>query len=298
MSNKKGFVYKFYVVDNNTPVYVGKTGDIEQRFKLHFSEGHIDKNLLKSVSRIQYAECGTYADAGIVERALIGTLEPEWNTQYTKEGAVTISMDLSFLEWRDYPMGNLLVSNEKRPINNVRKRNHNRSFVSRKVVEKAYKDAVYIRPNSESMDFMYLRKETKTFYHEWLYRAAFTDPDPDINYKEWGEKIIRENEKLDWIFKDLAEEVINWAKEDDVFYDLGSEAALMWNLNRQPDELDKLSADEQEQFYEAWGFLDNDTDLIIKNTIDDSIWNKIVNNPFIIVPDRRKELRKYLKGGI
>lgn len=104
MSNK-GFVYIMYDTkewEDSTPIYIGKTRCLKTRLYSHFynlRNGKMTEKEYESVKLIRIAELPTYADAGIVERYLVGTLCPKCNTQLTAEGSPTINVDVSNIKF-------------------------------------------------------------------------------------------------------------------------------------------------------------------------------------------------------
>lgn len=98
------FVYRF-ISKNMECLYIGKTKELDIRMSQHFTHGHLTKEQYSHVHKVEYISLQTYADAGIMERVLIGYYKPPYNTQYTKEGDVTISVPIPCEdEWKEYEL--------------------------------------------------------------------------------------------------------------------------------------------------------------------------------------------------
>ena len=93
-----GYIYKLMDKNENL-LYIGKTKNINTRLYQHHNVGHLPNECYQRAEWIDVCELPTYADAGILERYLIGTYEPEYNKQYTAEGTPTIGIDTSKLSW-------------------------------------------------------------------------------------------------------------------------------------------------------------------------------------------------------
>jgi len=111
----KGYVYKFYNAQGEL-LYVGKTSNLTARMTAHKLNGHLGGKVYEEVSRVEYAELPTYADAGILERYYIGKLEPKYNIQYSKEGIPTIDIDDSFAVWKPIKFDPLTVQDNRKEL--------------------------------------------------------------------------------------------------------------------------------------------------------------------------------------
>ena len=79
--NRKGFVYKFLDEKNNV-LYIGKTVNMEQRMKNHFSKkSHLaNTDLYSKVQRIEYLTCKDEFEALQKELTYINLYKPKYNT--------------------------------------------------------------------------------------------------------------------------------------------------------------------------------------------------------------------------
>jgi len=109
----KPTLYKIYYTCPNAPpflAYIGRTkNDLTARFRQHFT-GHV---LMKSldifgVSHIEYAELKTTADMYVAEIVLINTLKPPLNVDDKAQDGLTLTVDLSALQWRVWDKPHLM----------------------------------------------------------------------------------------------------------------------------------------------------------------------------------------------
>ena len=81
MIQRKGYVYRF-MSDKNQVLYVGKTVNMDQRMKHHFSKkshlAHTD--LYTRVQRIEYMTCKSEYEALQKELAYINFYKPKYNS--------------------------------------------------------------------------------------------------------------------------------------------------------------------------------------------------------------------------
>lgn len=80
------------------------------------------KEEYEKVKCIRVGEFPTYADAGIVERYLIGLMKPRNNTQLLEEGVPTVKVDLSGAKLYEIDMSKLSVRERRRRIHRKRSR--------------------------------------------------------------------------------------------------------------------------------------------------------------------------------
>lgn len=81
MIQRKGYVYRFINMDNQT-IYCGKTVNLENRMKKHFSpKSHLaNTNLYNEVQRIEYLTCKNEFEALQKELSYINYYKPKYNT--------------------------------------------------------------------------------------------------------------------------------------------------------------------------------------------------------------------------
>lgn len=74
------YVYKF-LDETGTIIYIGKTDNIHNRMKQHFStNGHLPSGCYESVTSVFYSVLPTKCDADILETFLINKYSPKYNT--------------------------------------------------------------------------------------------------------------------------------------------------------------------------------------------------------------------------
>lgn len=78
---KKYYVYRFLNSENEI-IYVGKTSNLQNRMKQHFSDhnGHLPKDCYDNVVKIEYIELNHPIDMTIYELYYISQYKPKYNT--------------------------------------------------------------------------------------------------------------------------------------------------------------------------------------------------------------------------
>lgn len=100
MSN---YIYKFINYENEI-IYVGKTGNIMQRIKHHFSNsGHLPQECYEQVLKIFYADVSSKYNAELLETYFINKYHPKYNNskKYKKE-TEDIEVDIVEPEWKEF----------------------------------------------------------------------------------------------------------------------------------------------------------------------------------------------------
>lgn len=101
----KGYVYLMYdteIQEDSIPVYIGKTKNLKQRMYQHFHErknGKMTIEQYNSIRQIKIIELPTYADAGILERYLIGKKQPIYNTRIITDGVPSLVVNIDFSQY-------------------------------------------------------------------------------------------------------------------------------------------------------------------------------------------------------
>lgn len=81
--DRRFYIYKMYD-ENEELLYIGKTTNIRNRIKQHFSKDTIEKQPWKEdVFRVEYFELYTKVDMDIAELYLIATERPKYNESST-----------------------------------------------------------------------------------------------------------------------------------------------------------------------------------------------------------------------
>lgn len=101
----KGFIYSFWD-KNNTLLYIGKTEDtLLNRLRTHT---HCDKEVYKLTTNIKFFHCENPIVLDVIEKILIGTLEPIYNIKdyYNQEDIIDFVKQVNFhyeYSWQELP---------------------------------------------------------------------------------------------------------------------------------------------------------------------------------------------------
>lgn len=96
------YVYKFLNKEEEV-IYVGYTNNMSSRLSNHFTNGHLDKSVYESVSRILYSSFKNSVTAKYIESELIGLLKPIFNKDYIElEHTYGTESIINNLEWKEY----------------------------------------------------------------------------------------------------------------------------------------------------------------------------------------------------
>ena len=93
------YVYRFIDIRGNV-IYYGKTLDMQNRMKNHFTKGHLPKECYQSVAKIEYQKYKTESDALIMETYFITKYSPKYNKLGKSRDIPTIKLDEK--EWKTY----------------------------------------------------------------------------------------------------------------------------------------------------------------------------------------------------
>ena len=93
------YVYRFIDIRGNV-IYYGKTLDIQNRMKNHFTKGHLPKECYQSVAKIEYQKYKTESDALIMETYFITKYSPKYNKLGKSRDVPTIKLNEK--EWKTY----------------------------------------------------------------------------------------------------------------------------------------------------------------------------------------------------
>ncbi len=104
MFNSKSYIYRF--LDSNLrPIYVGKTNNLDKRFKQHFTKGHLPKECYDSVYSMEYIKVNSELNALLLETFYINKYRPKYNKLNKTYKATSID-DVNLKEikdnWRTY----------------------------------------------------------------------------------------------------------------------------------------------------------------------------------------------------
>ena len=97
------YVYRFIDIQGNT-IYYGKTLNMQNRMKSHFTKGHLPKECYQSVARIEYQKYKTESDALIMETYYITKYSPKYNKLGQSKDTPTIKFDEG--NWKVYQVLN------------------------------------------------------------------------------------------------------------------------------------------------------------------------------------------------
>lgn len=112
MFNSKSYVYRF--LDSNLkPIYVGKTNNLDRRFKQHFTKGHLPKKCYDSVYSMEYIKVNSELNALLLETFYINKYRPQYNKLNKTYKATSID-DVNLKEikdnWKVYKIVNHTLS--------------------------------------------------------------------------------------------------------------------------------------------------------------------------------------------
>lgn len=115
MFNSKSYIYRF--LDSNLkPIYVGKTNNLDRRFKQHFTKGHLPKECYDSVYSMEYIKVNSELNALLLETFYINKYRPKYNKLNKTYKATSID-DVNLKEikdnWKVYKIVNPLLNTNK-----------------------------------------------------------------------------------------------------------------------------------------------------------------------------------------
>ena len=93
------YVYRFIDLEGRV-IYYGKTLDMQNRMKNHFTKGHLPKECYQSVAKIEYQKYKTESDALIMETYYITKYSPKYNKLGQSKDMQTIKFDEGY--WKVY----------------------------------------------------------------------------------------------------------------------------------------------------------------------------------------------------
>ena len=93
------YVYRFIDIEGRV-IYYGKTLDMQNRMKSHFTKGHLPKECYQSVAKIEYQKYKTESDALIMETYYITKYSPKYNKLGQSKDMPTIKFDEE--KWKVY----------------------------------------------------------------------------------------------------------------------------------------------------------------------------------------------------
>ena len=97
------YVYRFIDIEGRV-IYYGKTLDMQNRMKSHFTKGHLPKECYQSVAKIEYQKYKTESDALIMETYYITKYSPKYNKLGQSKDTPTIKFDEG--NWKVYQVLN------------------------------------------------------------------------------------------------------------------------------------------------------------------------------------------------
>lgn len=100
------FLYRF--IKDNEIIYIGKTKDLYQRLKIHFSgNGHLNHECYYDTDRIEYARLKTNTEMDILEIYYINKYSPKYNdaSNYKEKN---IPIDIKDIEWKNFDKFNFI----------------------------------------------------------------------------------------------------------------------------------------------------------------------------------------------
>lgn len=103
---EKGYyVYRFMGNDGEI-LYVGRTIDMEQRVKTHFSSaGHLNSECYERTLKVEYIGLPTKIDMVIKELYYINKWKPSYNTKDKQDSDMEVEIDETVDNWIEYKRG-------------------------------------------------------------------------------------------------------------------------------------------------------------------------------------------------
>lgn len=112
MFNSRSYVYRF-LNSNLEPIYVGKTNNLDRRFKQHFTKGHLPKECYDSVYSMEYIKVNSELNALLLETFYINKYRPLYNKLNKTYKATSIeNVNLKEIKdnWKTYRIVNHTLS--------------------------------------------------------------------------------------------------------------------------------------------------------------------------------------------
>lgn len=112
MFNSRSYVYRFSN-SNLKPIYVGKTNNLDRRFKQHFTKGHLPKECYNSVYSMEYIKVNSELNALLLETFYINKYRPRYNKLNKTYKATSIeNVNLTEIKdnWKTYRIVNHTLS--------------------------------------------------------------------------------------------------------------------------------------------------------------------------------------------
>lgn len=95
------YVYRFKDLDEEV-IYVGYTSQtLEKRMQQHWEQGHLPNECYNNVSKIEFIEYNTNADAMIMETYFINEYKPRFNKLNKQLDRITLPFKIN-KEWKLY----------------------------------------------------------------------------------------------------------------------------------------------------------------------------------------------------
>lgn len=180
-------MYDIEIQENSIPVYIGKTKNFQKRMYQHFHEcknGKMTEEQYNSIKQIKIIELPSYADAGILERYLIGKFQPIYNTQIKTDGIPSFDISINFSQ---YPIKII----NKPHIKNKTKRNFIPLEIDFNIVSSIIKDCCLIISEdkiSNMQDFIFCYNNQQDFKMIHVFnkniKSILTNTTANINKKE------------------------------------------------------------------------------------------------------------------
>lgn len=98
--SQKYYVYRF--LSENSIIYVGRSTNIHNRMKKHFTKGHLPKQCYDSVDKIEYCVLDSEISMVMAELYFINKWKPIYNTADIYRGQVLNLQEFENLQWEIY----------------------------------------------------------------------------------------------------------------------------------------------------------------------------------------------------
>lgn len=99
------YVYRMYVGEEVK--YIGYTSDMKSRMSSHFGRVANGAKMLTveqamSVTRVEYTDPGSSANARVLEAYLIARDKPEWNKDFVEDDELTYTLNTGEVVWKEW----------------------------------------------------------------------------------------------------------------------------------------------------------------------------------------------------
>lgn len=179
-----GYCYRFLNQDGEI-LYIGKTKNISQRMLQHKNHGHLTSEQYQQITKVQIMKFPTYNDAGLCERYFISKYNPLFNQSMTKEGNITIELNIDY-KWEDYDID---LSNKN--LNRIRNKsviNFERILNKVCMIDTTGHTFILYKINSKPVEYLYCSKDDFENRNDQLKDALWMPEEFVQNFLEYSKE--------------------------------------------------------------------------------------------------------------